>query len=111
GTDYFQTGRMHEVHLGILRMKRTTMDVTTAGSANDERCGRSPAVVGLRHHVYDLVEGAADEIHELKFGDRTHAGERCSEGSPNNRGFCDRRVNDALGTEAVNEAVRYLESA
>src|SRR3984957_13476084 len=57
----------------------------------------------LRDHVADLVESAADEVHELEFGDGAHAGERCSEGRAHDGGFGDGRVDDALGAEAVDE--------
>ena len=72
GTDHFQTRSMHEVHFGILRMKGTAMDIAPAGAANHERRRRAPAVVSLGHHIHDLVEGTTNEVHELKFRNRTH---------------------------------------
>jgi len=45
--------------------------------------------VGLRDHVGDLVEGASDEIHELKFGHRAHAGEGSAKGGSDDGGFRD----------------------
>jgi len=36
--------------------------------------------VGLGDHVGDLIESAADEVHELELGHRTQAGEGCAEG-------------------------------
>src|SRR6266849_4912191 len=65
----------------------------------------------LRHHVADLVEGAADEVHELEFGDGAHAGERRSEGRAYDGGLGDGRVDDALGAEAVDKTVGDFESA
>ena len=65
----------------------------------------------FRDHVADLVEGAADEIHELEFGDRAHAGERRSEGRAYDGGLGDGRVDDALGAEAVDETVGDFERA
>ena len=102
---------MHEPHLGILRVEGAAVDIAAAGAAQDEGCRRAPEVMRLRDHVADLVHGAADEVHELKFGDRTHAGERRAEGRAHDGGFCDRRVDDPLGTEAVNEAVGDFEGA
>ncbi len=64
----------------------------------------------FRDHVGDLVEGAADEVHELKFGDGTHTGERRSEGRAYDGGFGDGRVDDALGAEAVDETVGDFKS-
>src|SRR5271169_6535787 len=65
----------------------------------------------LRDHVADLVEGAADEVHELELGDGTHASERRSEGRAYDGGLGDGRVDDALGAEAVDESVGDLEGA
>ena len=92
-------------------MERTTVDVAAARSANHQRRGRSPAVVGLGDHVDDLVEGAADEVHELELGDRAHAGERRTKSGPHNGGLSDRSVDYALGAEAVDEAVGDFEGS
>src|SRR5208282_2765586 len=73
-TNHFQSRRMHKPHLWILRMKWTSVDIAAAGSANHERRRCTPAVVGFRHHVDNLVESTPDEIHELKLGDGTHPG-------------------------------------
>src|SRR5689334_367009 len=62
-------------------------------------------------HVADLVHSAANKVHELKFGDRTHAGQGRSKSRANNRRFRDWRVNHALGTEPVNKAIGDLECA
>src|ERR1700758_5217884 len=65
----------------------------------------------LRDHVGDLVEGAADEVHELKFGYGPHTGQgRAKRGSDDGR-FGDGGIDDALGTEAIDEAVGDLEGA
>src|SRR6266700_308135 len=63
GTDNFQSGRVHEPHLRILRMKRPAMDVAATWSADHQGGRRSPAIVCLGDHVDDLVEGASDEVH------------------------------------------------
>src|SRR5579872_5294272 len=65
----------------------------------------------FRDHVGDLVHGASDEVHELEFGDWAHAGEGRAEGSADDCGFGDGRVDDALGTEAVDESVGDFEGA
>src|SRR4051812_903873 len=62
-------------------------------------------------HVGNLVEGAADEVHELKFGDGAHAGERGSEGGAHDGGLGDGRIDDPLGAEAVDESVGDFEGA
>ena len=102
----FETGIVDEPHFGILGVEGAAVDVSAAGAAEDERSRRAPEVMRFRDHVADLVEGAADEVHELKFGDRAHAGERRSEGRAHDGGFGDGRVDDALGAEPVNETIR-----
>jgi len=111
GADDFQARSVHEVHFGILRMKRAAMHVAAAGTADHERSGRAPSVVGFGDHVGDLVEGTADEVHELEFGDGAQAGESCAEGCTDDRGFGDGGIDDPLGAEAVDEAVGDLEGA
>ena len=63
----------------------------------------------LRDHVGDLVEGAADEVHELEFGYGPHAGQGCAKGGSDDGRFGNGRIDDALGTEAIDEAVGDLE--
>src|SRR6478672_10595157 len=102
---------MHEIHFWVLRMKWTTMDIAAAGTANHKRGRGTPAIVGFSHHVYDLIKSTTDEVHELKFRDRSHPGKRRSERSSDNRRFRDRCIDDALRSKAVNEAVSDFESA
>src|ERR1700693_6235245 len=65
----------------------------------------------LRDHVADLVEGAADEVHELELGDGTHAGERRSEGRAYDGGLGDGRIDDTFGAEAVDKTVSDFKRA
>src|SRR5208282_1715860 len=67
-TDNFQAGRVHEPHLRILRVEWPAMHIPAAWTTQHQWSRRSPAVVRLRGHVDDLIEGAADEIHELELG-------------------------------------------
>ena len=109
--DHFQSGRVHVPHLGILRMEWPAAHAATGGAANHHGSRRAPAIVGLRHRVHDLRVRGADEVHELKFGNRTHAGERGSEGGANDGRFGDGGVDNALRAEAVDEAVCDFERA
>src|SRR5205823_11457925 len=93
----------------ILRVKRPTMHIAATRAANHQRCWRSPTIVSLRNHIDNLVEGTANEIHKLKLGDRTHAGERRPEGSTHDRGLSNGRVDDALRAETVDETVSDFE--
>src|SRR4051794_1842329 len=99
------------MHLGILRVERTAVHAAAAGATQDERRGRLPTVVRLGHHVHDLIEGAADEVHELELGYRAHAGERGAIGRAHNGGFGDGRIDYALRAEVVDEPVRDFERA
>ena len=109
--DDFEAGIVNEPHFGILRVEGAAVDVSATGTAQDEGSRRSPEIVRFGDHVADLVEVAADEIHELKFSDRAHAGERSSEGCADDGGFGDGRVDDALGAEAIDESVGDFEGA
>jgi len=109
GAHDFETGSVYEPHLGILRMEGATVDVASAGTAQDQRGGSSPAVVRLCNHVDNLIEGAADEVHELKFGYGTQAGEGGSESRADDGRLGDGCVDDTLGAEAVDESVGDLE--
>src|SRR3954463_3819330 len=92
-------------------MEWSAVHAASARTAQNERRGRFPTVVRLRHHIDDLVEGTADEVHELELGDRAHAGERRAIGRAHNGRFGDGRVDDALGAEVVDESVGYFERA
>src|SRR5207302_848538 len=70
----------------------------------------TPEVMRFRNHIADLVEGAADEVHEQEFGDWAHAGERRSESCAYDGGLGDGRVDDALGTKAVDETISDFKS-
>ena len=109
--DNFEAGIVDEPHLGILRVEGAAVDVSAAGAAQHERCRRAPEIMRFCDHVADLVEGAADEVHELEFGDGAHAGERRSEGRAHYRGLGDGRVDDTLGAEAVDETIGDFECA
>src|ERR1700726_3157637 len=65
----------------------------------------------LRHHIADLVHGARDEVHKLKFCHRAHAGERGAERSPNDCRLGNGRINHALGTESIDKALGDFECA
>src|SRR5580704_15223247 len=111
GTDYFESGIVDEPHFRILRVEGAAVDVSAARSAQDQRGGCSPEVMGFCDHVADLVKGTADEVHELEFRHGAHAGEGGSEGRAYDGGFGDGGVDDALGAEAVDETVGDFEGA
>src|SRR5713226_2756754 len=86
------------------------MHIPAAWTTNHQRGGRSPAVVRLRGHVDDLIEGAADEVHELELGHGAQSGKSGSEGSADDGRLRNRRIDHALGAEPVDEAIGDFES-
>src|SRR6266699_434920 len=92
-------------------MERSAMHIPAAWAANHQRGGRSPAVVRLRDHVDDLIEGAADEVHELELGHGAQSGESSSEGSAYDGRLRNRRIDHALGAESVDEAIGDFEGS
>src|ERR1700719_335785 len=87
------------------------MHIPAAGATNHQRSRRSPAIVRRRYHVDDLIEGAADEVHELELGHGAQPGESSSEGSAYDGRLRNRRIDHAFGAEAVDEAVGNFEGA
>src|SRR5262249_38073547 len=76
-----------------------------------QRGGSIPSVVRLRDHVDDLVVRTADEIHELKFGDRPHACQCRTERSAHYGSLSKARVNYTIAAEMMNESFCNLECA
>src|ERR1051325_1404547 len=76
-----------------------------------QRSGRTPAIMRLRHHVHDLVKGAADEVHELELSHRTHASKARAKGCANNGRLSNRCINPPLRTKVVDKTVRHFERA
>src|SRR6202790_3176000 len=85
------------------------MHIPAAWATNHQRSRRSPAVVRRCYHVDDLIEGAADEVHELELGHGAQSGESSSEGSAYDGRLRNRRIDHALGAEAVDEAIGDFE--
>ena len=109
--DDFHSRRVDKMHLGILRVERAAMHAAAAGSAQDERSGRAPAIMRLGHHVHDLIKSAADEVHELKFSHGTQAGKRRAKRRAHDGRLGDGRIDHALRAKVVDKAVRHFERA
>ena len=91
----FETGCVHVVHFGILRMKRAAVDASSARSSHNDGDARAPAVTAFGGEIGDLVESAGNEIGELHFGDGTHSHEGRTNGGPHDPGFRYRCIDDA----------------
>src|SRR3954466_6050997 len=92
-------------------MERPAMNVAAARSAQHQRSRCAPKIMRLRDHVADLVHGARDEIHELKFRNGAHAGERSAKRRSDNGRFGDRRIDHALRTKTINKSFSNFERA
>src|ERR1051326_5244361 len=67
--------------------------------------------MSLGHHVRDLVHGAGNEVHELKFSHRAHAGKRSAKSRAHNRRLSNRSINHPLSAKAVNKSICDFECA
>src|ERR1700694_4858537 len=65
----------------------------------------------LSDHVADLVHGAGDEVHKLKFRNRAHAVKRSANRGPDDCRLGNGRINHALGTESVDKSFGDFECA
>src|SRR5260370_28481598 len=63
----------------------------------------------LRGHIDDLIEGAADEVHELEFDHGAQSGESSSEGSAYDGRLRNWRIDHSLGAESVDKAIGDFE--
>src|SRR5260221_3413638 len=108
---YLHAWSMNKVHFRVLRMERASVYATPGGSAQHHGSRRTPAVMRRSHHVYDLVEGAGDEVHELELSHRTQAGERRAVGRADDGRLGNGRVNHPLRAEVVDKAIGDLERA
>src|SRR5215470_14059644 len=100
-----------KMHFRVLRMKWPAVHAATRRPAQHQRRRRSPAVMRLGHHIDDLVEGAADEVHELELGHRTHARKRRAKRRAHNGRLGNRRIDHALWAKLVDKAISHLERA
>src|ERR1035438_5176443 len=103
--------RVGEVSFRILGVEGSAVDPAARRAAQYHRNWRSPAEVRLGQQVGDLVEGATDEVHELKFSHRTHAGQRRAKAGVDDGHLGDGRVDDARRAEAVDQAFCDLEGS
>ena len=67
---HFETGRAHEPHLRVLRVKRAAVNAAARRRAHHHGHRRVPAVAAFGGEIHNLVEAAGDEIGELHFRHR-----------------------------------------
>ena len=66
-------------------MERAAVHASARRAADDDRHRRAPTKMGFREQVGDLVEGTADEVHELEFSDWPHTGDGRAEAGVDDR--------------------------
>ena len=83
------------------------------GHAHDQRHRGLAAehVAQLRRLVDDLLHRERREVRELELEDRPQAGQRRADRDAGAAELGDRRVDDPVGAEAVDEVARHLEGA
>ena len=101
-----ETRRVDEAGFRILRVERTAAHVPAARSAHDHRARQERAIARRRDVVREHVVGVRDEVDELHLDDRTHAHVRRARRRADDPDLRDRRVDDALFTELVEQALR-----
>src|SRR5258708_794727 len=102
---------MREPHLDVARMEGTRLRRPAPGSAEGDGHALPPAIAAGAGEIDDGVEGAGDEVDELKFDDRAQADIGGSDGRADKAFLRQRGFDDALRAELVEKAFGHLESA
>ena len=102
---------MEEPALWALRMERSAMHPAAERSADHHGHRRAPAIVVLRRHLGDLVEGAGDEVGELHLDHGAHPHHGRADGSANEPGLGQRRVQHPPFAVLLLEPLRDPESS
>ena len=95
---------MEKPRLDVLRVERARANSAARRQAHDEGHRSLGAVEALRGHVDDLIEAARDEVGKLHLDDRPPPQERAAHGDAHRSGLGDRRVDDAVVAELIEEA-------
>ncbi len=108
---HFQTGRAHEPHLRVLRVKRAAVNAAARRRAHHDRHGRVPAIAALGGEVDNLVEAAGDEIGELHLRHRPQPHEAGADGRADDGAFGNGRIHHAFLAEMLEESGGHFERA
>src|SRR5215813_2204802 len=108
-----EAGHVIEVHLHRLRVLRGELVRGTAGAADDDRHVVLAAghVAEFRRRVHDLIERQQREVERHHLDHRPQADHGGTDAHAGEARFGDRRVDDALGAELFEEALRHLVGA
>ena len=111
--DDVQAGDVGEDALQRLRVLAAVALAGADRGADDERDLdlRAGHVVPLAGLVRDLVRGHQGEVHVHQFDDRAQPDHRGADAGPADAGFGDRRVEDALAAEGLEQVLGQLEGA
>src|ERR1051325_6032247 len=109
--DDFQPRRVSEPRFRILRVVRPRVYPSARRPAKHDRHRYAPSVIALRRVVHYLIEGAGDEVNELKFYDGAKPyGRRRARRAYKTR-LADRRINDAVRAELFEKTLSDLKRA
>src|SRR5687768_7819910 len=111
--DDLQAGHVRVERLDRLRVIEPAVDTRAPRHADDQGNAELAvrAVADARGLVDDLLEGRRAEVRELHLGDGTQPADRRADRNADDRGFSERRVDDAAGPELVDEPLAHAEHA
>src|SRR3984957_8160130 len=108
--NHFQSRRMHEIHFGVRRMKRTAMHPAAGRSTNHDGYRRIPKIMRFGDEVGDLIETARDEIDKLHLAHRAQTQKAHTAGRADDRRLGDGRFNHPFAAKFGQQAVRNFKS-
>ena len=111
--DHDQAWGVEKQGFHVLRVKQAAADAAAVGDADGHRNLQRTvgAVVGAGRLADELVDAGPDEIGELHFGNGPHAAKRRAQGDAHDGRFGQRRVDNPLRAEILDESLRRQENA
>src|SRR5439155_21899612 len=104
-------GGMREMLFRIGGVRRPAVNATAGRDADNDGRRRIPEVVPFGDEIGELVEAAGNEVDELHLADGAQAEIAHAAGRADYGAFADRRVDDALPAEALQQSFTGLEGA
>ena len=111
--DHHQPRHMGIPAAVILAVLRGHASRRAVGPAEHDRAAHLPArhVIGLRRRIDDVIDRLHREVEGHELDDRAQAAHRRARSKPGEAIFGDRRVDDALGPELLQQVLRDLVGA
>src|SRR5262245_37593951 len=111
GLDHLEAGRVPEVGFGIQRVERAAADTAAGRPAAEARAARAVPVPARRGEVRQHVEAAGDEVDELDLAHWPDAHVGRADRLADDRLLGNRRIDDALLAELLDQPFGDLECA